>query len=243
AKGLCLKYNKPLIPVHHIKGHIASNYLSNENLKPPFLCLIVSGGHSHILEVFDYTKFNVLGMTRDDAAGEAFDKAARTLGFGYPGGILLDKLSQNGDENAIKLPIPQAPDYDFSFSGLKTAVINYVHNATQKNEEINKADVAASFQSTVSKSLCKKTLMAAKDKNYKVLAVAGGVSANSTLRRDLKHLCEKEQIQLYLPQLSLCGDNGAMIASQGYYEFISGTVGKSNLNAIPYLPVDEKLKF
>ena len=233
AKGLALAKNKPLIPVHHIRGHIAANYLAHPELKPPYLGLVVSGGHSHIVEVLDYTKFHVVGRTRDDAAGEAFDKAARAMGFSYPGGVILDQESQKGDPKAYHLPRPKVDGspYDFSFSGLKTAVINLLHNASQKGEEINTSDLAASFQSTVAEILCDRYLLAAQDFGYDTLAVAGGVSANSGLRNLLTARCEKLGKKLYFPPLSLCGDNAAMIGAQAYFEFLEGHLADESLNA------------
>ena len=219
AKGLSLATGKPLIPVHHIRGHIAANYLAHPELKPPYLCLVVSGGHSHLTEVLDYTKFHVIGRTRDDAAGEAFDKAARAMGFPYPGGVILDREAQKGNPAAYRLPRPKVDGspYDFSFSGLKTAVVNLVHNAAQKGEALPVQDLAASFQNTVAEILTGHLLLAAKDYHYQTVAIAGGVSANSGLRTMLSQRCEREGIRLYFPPLSLCGDNAAMIASQGYF--------------------------
>ena len=241
AKGLAMSADKPLIPVHHIAGHIASNYLAHDKLKPPYLCLVASGGHSHIVEVLDYTKFNVIGRTRDDAAGECFDKVARILGFPYPGGVHVDKAASQGNENAYKLPRPSVngSPFDFSFSGLKTAVINLVHNAEQKNIEINKNDLAASFQKTISEILVEKTISAAKEKGYKTVALAGGVSANSGVRSTLQNECEKNGIKLFMPPLSLCGDNAAMIGCQGYYDFLSGKRADESLNAVATLSLEK----
>lgn len=245
AKGLALAADKPLIPVHHIAGHIAANYLASaetdEPLKPPYLCLVASGGHSHIIEVTDYTKFRVIGRTHDDAAGEAFDKAARVLGFCYPGGVQIDKAAQSGDPNAYKLPHPKitGSEYDFSFSGLKTAVINLAHNAEQKGEEINKNDLAASFQKTISEILVGKTIAAAKAYNYKTVALAGGVSANSAVRGLLEKECKKNGMKLYMPPLYLCGDNAAMIGCQAYYDHLSGKRAGMDLNAIATLSLEE----
>lgn len=245
AKGLALAANKPLIPVHHIAGHIAANYLgsadSDEPLKPPYLCLVASGGHSHIIEVTDYTKFRVVGRTHDDAAGEAFDKAARVLGFCYPGGVQIDKAAQLGNPEAYKLPHPKinGSEYDFSFSGLKTAVINVAHNAAQKGVEINKNDMAASFQKTISEILVGKTMLAARDFGYKTVALAGGVSANSGVRSLLEKECKKHKIKLYMPPLYLCGDNAAMIGCQAYYDYLAGKRGGMDLNAIATLSLEE----
>ncbi len=242
AKGLALAANKPLIPVHHIRGHIAANYLTYPQLKPPFLCLVASGGHSHIIMVEDYTKFKVIGRTRDDAAGEAFDKAARTLGFPYPGGIYMDQAAQQGKRGTYKLPQPKVSgsDYDFSFSGLKTAVINTVHNARQKGQEINVNDLAADFQGTVADILTSHLMRAAADLGAKQIVVAGGVSANSGLRAALEQACGAEGYPLYLPKLSLCGDNAAMIGSQAYYEYQAGARGDMSLNGVASIPVDQE---
>lgn len=241
AKGLSLATGIPLVPVHHLRSHIASNYISNKELKPPFLCLVVSGGHSHIVMVEDYTKMKIIGKTRDDAAGEALDKAGRTMGLAYPGGISIDKISRQGDENAFKFPHPKVTGskYDFSFSGLKTSVINTVHNAKQKGEEINVADLAASFQKSVVDCLIQNLEKAGVDKNFKKIVIAGGVSANSKLRREAEKLCKKHNWQLYLPELKYCGDNAAMIASQGYYEFISGVTADESLNAYATMAIDK----
>lgn len=241
AKGLSLSTGIPLVPVHHLRSHIASNYISNPQLKPPFLCLVVSGGHSHIVMVEDYTTMKIIGKTCDDAAGEAFDKAARTMGMPYPGGIELDKVAENGNPNAFKLPRPvvhNAP-YDFSFSGLKTAVINLIHNASQKGEELNKADVCASFRYAVVDCLSKNFLKAAEDYNAGKLVIAGGVSANSLLRSTLSDECKKRGLEFFMPEKSLCGDNAAMVGSQGYYEFISGNKADSSLNAYATMSIEE----
>ena len=243
AKGLSLASGTPLVPVHHIKGHIASNYISS-NVKPPFLCLIVSGGHSHIVAVKDYTDFEIIGKTRDDAAGEALDKAGRTMGLAYPGGVSIDKLSPGGDENAFKFPTPKVTGspYDFSFSGLKTCVINTVHNASQSGKTINTADLAASFQKSVVDCLIKNLEKAAQDYGYSKIVIAGGVSANSKLRAEAQSLCRRHKWELQLPELKYCGDNAAMIASQGYYEFISGVKSDESLNAYATMPIDKSYK-
>ncbi len=240
AKGLSLATGKPLIPTHHLRSHIASNYISNPELKPPFLCLVVSGGHSHIVMVEDYTKMKIIGKTRDDAAGEAFDKAARTMGMPYPGGIELDKVAEKGDPYAFKLPRPVVHDapYDFSFSGLKTAIINLIHNASQKGETLPVEDLSASFRRAVVDCLTDNFLKAAEDFNAKTLVIAGGVSANSLLRNNLEKLCKDRNLQLFMPDKSLCGDNAVMVGSQGYYEFLSGNIAKSDLNAVATLPID-----
>ncbi len=241
AKGLAYAANKPLVPVHHIAGHIAANYISHPELKPPYLCLVVSGGHSHIVEVTDYTTFKVIGRTRDDAAGECFDKVARTLGFPYPGGKYIDEAAKQGDKNAYKFPHPKLTgnEYDFSFSGIKTAVINMVHNASQKGEEINKTDVAASFQKTVADILAEKLMAAAKDLGYTEIALAGGVSANSGVRSKLKKECDKRGYTLYMPEFKYCGDNAAMIGAQGYHDFMAGKRADADLNAIATLSLEE----
>ena len=240
AKGLASAADKPLVPVHHLRGHIASNYLES-NLEPEFLCLVVSGGHSHIVSVEDYTKIEVIGKTRDDAAGEALDKAGRAMGLAYPGGISIDKISKQGNENAFQFPHPKVSSsvYDYSFSGLKTAVINAIHNAKQKNEEINTADLAASFQKAVVDCLLEKLSLAADNLGAKKIVVAGGVSANSKLRSQTQKLCDEKGISLYVPELKYCGDNAAMIASQGYFEFLKGTVADESLNAYATMAIDK----
>jgi N6-L-threonylcarbamoyladenine synthase len=233
AKGLAMSLNLPLIPVHHLRSHIAANFIAHTDLEPPFLCLVASGGHSHIVEVLSYVGFRVLGRTRDDAAGEAFDKAARSLGFPYPGGVFMDRAAQEGNAAAIVFPRPRVDGspYDFSFSGLKTAVINYVHNAEQKGEKINKNDVAASFQQAVVDMLADRLMLAAAKTGYKNIAVAGGVAANSGLRKRLEAECAARGYRLFMPPLSLCGDNAAMVGCQGYYEYLSGNTAGLELNA------------
>ncbi len=240
AKGLSLATGKPVIPTHHLRSHIASNYISHKELKPPFMCLVVSGGHSHIVMVEDYTKMKVIGRTRDDAAGEAFDKAARTMGMSYPGGIEMDKVAENGDPCAFKFPRPVVHDapYDFSFSGLKTAVINLIHNMEQRGEEIPKADICASFRSAVVELLVSNFMKACEDYKINTLVVAGGVSANSHLRKRLAEESEKRGFKFYMPDKSVCTDNAAMVGSQGYYEFISGNIADLSLNAAATLPID-----
>lgn len=236
AKGLAYGAGKPLVPVHHLRGHIAANYLTHPELKPPFLCLVASGGHSHILMVEDYGVYRLLGCTQDDAAGEAFDKAARVLHLPYPGGPLLDKLAQQGNPGAVKLPTAHTPGaYDFSFSGLKTAFINAVHTMEQRGETARPEDLAASFQHAVVKALLDKTMLAALDHHVTKLALAGGVSANSGLRAAFEQACQKAGITLYLPQLKLCGDNAAMIGSAAYYRLMRGEIADLSLNAKPAL--------
>lgn len=240
AKGLALSANLPLIPVHHLRSHIAANYITYPELTPTFLCLVVSGGHSHIIEVEDYTKLKVLGQTRDDAAGEAFDKAARTMKMPYPGGVHLDKAAEKGNANAYKLPRPivQGSEYDFSFSGLKTAVINRLHNAEQKGDSINVEDMAASFRAAVVDCLMENFVKAAQNLGYTKLAAAGGVSANLLLRRRLFEECKKRGWQAYIPDLALCGDNAAMVGAQAYYEYKKGNVATMSLNAVATLNID-----
>ena len=236
AKALAFASGKPLIPVNHIEGHICANFLTHPDLEPPFSCLVVSGGHSHLFAVDDYGVFRVLGQTQDDAAGEAFDKAARVLNIPYPGGPLLDKLAEQGDPSALKLPRPKTEGrYDYSFSGLKTAFINAVHNARQKGETLNDADLAASFRQAVVSFLVDKAMLAAREMNLTKMALAGGVSANSLLRREMEAACEKNGIRLYLPRLSLCGDNAAMIGSAAYYHLLRGEIADLTLNAKPAL--------
>ena len=243
AKGLSFATDTPLVPVHHIRGHIASNYISSD-VKPPFLCLVVSGGHSHIVSVNSYTDFEFLGKTRDDAAGEALDKAGRTMGLEYPGGVSIDKISPQGDENKYIFPKPKVSGspFDFSFSGLKTAVINTVHNAQQKGEELDIPSLAASFQKSVVDCLITNLEKAAVEKNCSKIVIAGGVSANSKLRAQAQAMCSRHGWTLYLPQLKYCGDNAAMIAAQGYYEFIDGTRAEEDLNAYATMPIDKNYK-
>ena len=233
AKSCASALQVPLIPVHHIRGHIAANYLAYPELEPPFLCLAISGGNTILVDVRDYTDMKILGATRDDAAGECFDKTARVLGLPYPGGKPIDELSQGGDDSKHTFPIGHVDGnpYDMSFSGLKTAVINLVHNAEQKGEKLDRASLAASFTKAVSDSLVPRTMMAARELGYDTVVVAGGVAANSRIRADFKNACEKEKLRLFVPPLKLCGDNGAMIGAQGYYEFLAGTRAGSDLNA------------
>lgn len=241
AKGLSLSSGIPIVPVHHLRSHIASNYITHGNLEPPFMCLVVSGGNTMLCMVKDYTDFEVVGRTRDDAAGEAMDKAARTMGLPYPGGVNLDKASKQGNADAFKFPNPSVENspFDFSFSGLKTNVINIIHNARQKGETIPTEDLGASFIKAVVNSLESRTLKALEKYGVDTLVLAGGVSANSVLRETMLADSKKYGFKLYLPELSLCGDNAAMVASQGYYEFISGKRGDMSLNAFATMPITE----
>lgn len=243
AKGIALSANKPLIPVHHLRSHIAANYITDSELKPPFLCLVVSGGHSHLVEVRSYTDYRIVAKTRDDAAGECFDKCARVMGMPYPGGIELDRIAESGDSGRIKLPYPriEGSAYDFSFSGLKTAVINLIHNAEQKGEQINRADVSAALRARVCDMLIDSTVRAALDLGYSTVALAGGVSANSELRRRMESECASRGWKFCLPELKFCGDNAAMVGVQGYYEYIDGRRADLELNAYASLPIDVKM--
>ncbi|MEE1238853.1 MAG: tRNA (adenosine(37)-N6)-threonylcarbamoyltransferase complex transferase subunit TsaD [Acutalibacteraceae bacterium] len=240
AKGLSMALDKPLIPVHHLRSHIAANYITNPELKPPFLCLLVSGGNTVIAEVTDYTKFKILGGTRDDAAGECFDKTARAMGLQYPGGVTLDKIATTADLEKYPLPFPKvnSGEFDFSFSGLKTAVMNLVNNSAQKGNEIDVPVVCATVRKRVCDMLIDKTLKAAEKYGYKTLAVAGGVSANSELRARLTEECRNRGINLYFPELKYCGDNAAMVGVQAFYEFKDGNIGDSSLNAAATMPID-----
>ena len=243
GKSLAFALNKPFIPVHHIRGHIAATYLAYLDLKPPFLTLIASGGHSEIVMVRDYTDFDILGGTRDDAAGEAFDKVARVLGVGYPGGPKIDKLAQEGDPTRYKLPdshIKDAP-LDFSFSGLKTAVINLAHNAEQKGEAIDKNDLAASFCAAVVRTLVPRLEQAVHQTHARRVVCAGGVAANSFLRAALGEMAKRTHTQLYLPPLNLCGDNAAMIGSQAYFEYLAGNTGTTLQNAFATAEIGENI--
>ena len=233
AKACALALGVPLIPVHHIRGHIAANYLAYPELEPPFLCLAISGGNTILVDVRDYTDMKILGATRDDAAGECFDKTARVLGLPYPGGKPIDQLAQGGDDTRYEFPIAHVDgnSYDMSFSGLKTAVINLVHNAEQKGEPIDRAGLAASFTKAVSDSLVPRTVRAAKELGYDKVVVAGGVAANSRIRADFQKAAAENDFQLFIPPLRLCGDNGAMIGAQGYYEYLAGHTAGSDLNA------------
>mgnify|MGYP000950133405 FL=1 len=233
AKAAAFAMDKPLIPVHHIRGHIAANYLAYSELKPPFLCLVVSGGHTMIVEVKDYTDMNILGTSLDDAAGECFDKVARVLGMPYPGGAALDRASQQGDETKYSLPRskPGENPYNMSFSGLKTAALNLIHHAQQVGEEIDIPSLCASFSAAVSDTLVPRMVMAMEQTGYRKVAVAGGVAANSRIRRDILAAAQQLGAQVYMPPLSLCGDNGAMIGAQAYYEYLAGNTADMSLNA------------
>ena len=240
AKACALALEKPLIPVHHIRGHMAANYLAYPELEPPFLCLAISGGNTLLAEVRDYTDMRILGSTRDDAAGECFDKMARVLGLPYPGGKPIDDLSQGGDDTRYVFPQAhiESNPYDFSFSGLKTAVINLVHHAEQVGEELDRPSLAASFTRAVSDALVPRAMMAVEELGIQKLVIAGGVAANSMIRRDFTAAAEKRGIALYIPPLKLCGDNGAMIGSQGYYEFLAGNTAGSDLNAYASMDIN-----
>ena len=240
AKSLAFANNIPLVPVDHIKGHVAAAYFEAPSLKPPFLALVVSGGHTSIYHIKDYAEFDELGATRDDAAGEAFDKIARVMGMPYPGGAALDKLAYEGDPKAIKFPSPalQGDNLDFSFSGLKTSALNYINSNTQKGIAISFADVAASYTDCVVKAITSKVESALEKSGAKMLAISGGVAANSHLRTSISNMCNRRGIELALPDRSLCGDNGAMIALAGYYEYKKGNFADTSLNASAYSPLD-----
>ena len=233
AKAAALAMNKPLIPVHHIRGHIAANYLAYPELEPPFLCLVVSGGHTMIIEVKDYTDMRILGTTLDDAAGECFDKVGRVLGMPYPGGAALDKAAQQGDETKYRLPVakPGENPYNMSFSGLKTATLNLIHHADQIGEELDIPSLCASFTAAVSETLVPRVVRALEETGYRKVAVAGGVAANSRIRRDILEAAKKLGAEVYMPPLKLCGDNGAMIGAQAYYEYLAGNTADMSLNA------------
>lgn len=233
AKAAALAMGKPLIPVHHIRGHIAANYLAYPQLEPPFLCLVVSGGHTMLVEVQDYTKMNILGTTLDDAAGECFDKVARVLGMPYPGGAALDKMARQGNPEKYALPRskPGENPYNMSFSGLKTAALNLIHHAEQIGEELDVPSLCASFSQAVSDTLVPRVVMALEQTGYRKIAVAGGVAANSRIREDVLAAAKKLGAEVHIPPLSLCGDNGAMIGAQAYYEYLAGNVADMSLNA------------
>lgn len=242
AKAIAYAQNKPLVGVHHIEGHVSANFIEHPDLEPPFVCLIVSGGHTHLVIVKDYGEFEIIGRTRDDAAGEAFDKVARAVGLGYPGGPKIDKTAKDGNKHAIEFPrakVEGAP-YDFSFSGLKSSVLNYINQAHMKNDEIYVPDLAASFQNAVVEALVSRAVMAAKEYGYKKLAIAGGVASNQALRESMKQACEKEKLKLYYPSPVFCTDNAAMIGAAAYYEYINGTRHGWDLNAVPNLKLGER---
>ena len=233
AKGAAMSLGVPLVPVHHVRGHIAANYITHPDLEPPFVCLCVSGGTTAIVNVKSYTEMEIMGGTRDDAAGECFDKVARVLGIGYPGGGPMDRLAKEGNDSRYDLPRAHVngAELDMSFSGLKTASLNLIHNAQQKGEELNLPDFAASFGRAVSESLVPRVIAAAEQTGYGKIAVAGGVAANSRIRGDLQKACDEKGIKLFLPELKYCGDNGAMIGCQGYYEYLAGKRADLDLNA------------
>lgn len=242
AKAIAYAKHIPLVGVHHIEGHISANFIENKELEPPFMCLIVSGGHTHLVNVKAYGQYEIIGRTRDDAAGEAFDKVARAIGLGYPGGPKIDKLSKEGNANAIIFPKAHMSDspYDFSFSGVKSAVLNYINGCQMKKETFNQADVAASFQKAVTDVLVENTMKAAKEYNISKLALAGGVASNSALRSAMTKACENQGIDLFYPSPILCTDNAAMIGAAAYFEFIAGTRHGLELNAIPNLKLGER---
>lgn len=243
AKAIAYATKKPLVGVHHIEGHIAANYIENLDLEPPFMCLVVSGGHTHLVKVLDYDQFEIVGKTRDDAAGEAFDKVARAIGLGYPGGPKIDALAKEGNKEAIVFPRAKVDgnEYDFSFSGLKSAVLNYLNQCEMKQIEVNRADVAASFQYAVIDVLTTHAIQAVKEMGMDKLAVAGGVASNSSLRESLQQACEKEGIQFYHPSPLYCTDNAAMIGVAGYYSYIKGVRHGLDLNAVPNLKIGQRL--
>ena len=242
AKALAYAAKKPLVGVHHIEGHVSANFIENPDLEPPFVCLIVSGGHTHLVIVKDYGEFEIIGHTRDDAAGEAIDKVARAVGLGYPGGPKVDKAAREGNPHAIEFPRAKVGDnpYDFSFSGLKSAVLNYINHAKMTGEEICVPDLAASFQNAVVESLVSRAIMAAKEYGYDKLAIAGGVASNSALREGVKAACEKEGIRFYHPSPIYCTDNAAMIGAAAYYEYQKGARSGWDLNAVPNLKLGER---
>ena len=242
AKAIAFGAGKPLVGVHHIEGHISANYIEHKELEPPFLCMVASGGHSHLVMVKDYGEYEIIGRTRDDAAGEAFDKVARAIGLGYPGGPKIDKLAREGNPKAITFPrakISDSPD-DFSFSGLKSAVLNYLNHCEMKNIPVNRADVAASFQQAVTDVLTEHTVAAAKRLGINRVAIAGGVASNSSLRGQMKEACEKNGMTFYYPSPVYCTDNAAMIGVAGYYEYIKGVRDGWDLNAVPNLKIGER---
>lgn len=242
AKAIAFAAQKPLVGVHHIEGHISANYIEHPDLEPPFLCLVVSGGHTHLVRVSDYGTYEILGRTRDDAAGEAFDKVARAIGLGYPGGPKVEALAKEGDPHAIAFPRAKIVDnaYDFSFSGLKSAVLNYMNGAAMKGETVNRADVAASFQQAVSDVLRDHLIKAAKESGMKTLAIAGGVASNQTIRKAIEQACRERGYRFCYPSPVFCTDNAAMIGAAGYYEYMAGTRHDWSLNAVPNLQLGER---
>jgi N6-L-threonylcarbamoyladenine synthase len=242
AKAIAFAKNKPLVGVHHIEGHISANYIEHPDLEPPFAALVVSGGHTHLVMVRDYGTYEIIGRTRDDAAGEAFDKVARAVGLGYPGGPKVDKLAKEGNPYAIEFPRAKVDDapYDFSFSGIKSAVLNYINSCEMKNIEINKADLVASFQNAVVEALVSRAIRLTEETGMKKLAIAGGVASNSALRAALTKECEKRDIAFYSPSPKLCTDNAAMIGAAAYYEYLNGTRHGYDLNAVPNLKLGER---
>ena len=242
AKSIAFAHNKPLIGVHHIEGHISANYIENEELEPPFLCLVVSGGHTNLVIVNDYGEYEILGKTRDDAAGEAFDKVARAIGLGYPGGPKIQKISEEGNKDAIVFPRAKVADnpFDFSFSGLKSSVLNYINSCEMKGEEINKADIAASFQEAVVDVLISHTIEGAKQLGFKKIAMAGGVASNTVLREEMKEACERRGFKFYHPSPILCTDNAAMIGAAAYYDYKKGLISDLTLNAVPSLKLGQR---
>ena len=243
AKAIAFAKNKPLVGVHHIEGHISANYVENKELEPPFVALVVSGGHTHLVKVNDYGEYEIVGRTRDDAAGEAFDKVARAIGLGYPGGPKIDKLAKEGNPDAIEFPRAHVDDapYDFSFSGIKSAVLNYINSANMQGKEINRADVAASFQKAVVDALVSRAVRLAKECGMDKLAIAGGVASNSALRAAIQEACAKNNISFYSPSPILCTDNAAMIGAAAYYEYIKGVRHGYDLNAVPNLKLGERI--
>ena len=243
AKAIAFAKNIPLVGVHHIEGHISANYIEHPDLEPPFVCLVASGGHTHLVCVKEYGKYEILGRTRDDAAGEAFDKVARAIGLGYPGGPKIDKLAKEGNPEAIEFPRAHVDDapYDFSFSGIKSAVLNYINSANMQGKEINRADVAASFQKAVVDALVSRAVKLAKECGMDKLAIAGGVASNSALRAAVQEECAKNNIRFYSPSPVLCTDNAAMIGAAAYYEYIKGVRHGYDLNAVPNLKLGERI--
>ena len=242
AKSIAFAHNKPLIGVHHIEGHISANYIENKELEPPFLCLVVSGGHTNLVIVKDYGEYEVLGKTRDDAAGEAFDKVARAIGLGYPGGPKIQKISEDGNKHAIDFPRAKVTDnpFDFSFSGVKSSVLNYINSCEMKGEEINRADVAASFQEAVVDVLVSHTIEGAKQLGFKKIAMAGGVASNTALRGAMKEACNRRGFEFYYPSPVLCTDNAAMIGAAAYYDYKKGLISDMTLNAVPSLKLGQR---